>query len=107
MAVLAAAGTVVAFAARGWSWGAGFLLGALISALNYRWLRRLVDALGNVKRPRARGIVIALRYMAVIAGAYAILRYSSINPRAVLAGVFIMTAAVFAEVIFEIVYARK
>ena len=108
MAVIAAAGTVVAFARGGWRWGAGFLLGSLISAVNYRWLRRLVEALGGSRpRRRTRGIVQALRYMALGAGAYAIVRYSSISPQAVIAGVFVLTAAVFVETIFEIVYARK
>ncbi len=107
MAMIAATGTVAALAWRGWNWGAGFLLGSLISWLNYRWLRALVDALGGVKRPQRRGIRIALRYMLLGAGAYAIVRFSSINPPAVIAGVFVLTAAVFVEAIFEIAYARK
>ena len=108
LAVIAAVGTVVAFARGGWRWCAGFLLGSLISAVNYRWLRRLVEALGGSRpRRRTRGIVQALRYMALGAGAYAIVRYSSISPPAVIAGVFVLTAAVFVETIFEIVYARK
>ncbi len=107
MAIIAAAGTVGAFAAAGWRWGAGFLLGSLISAVNYHWLRRLVEALGGTEHPRRRGIVLALRYMLLGAGAYGILRYSSISAAAVLAGLFVLTAAVIAETIFEIVYARK
>ncbi len=107
MAMIAAAGTVIGFALRGWNWAAGFFLGSLISALNYRWLRGLVEALGGAARPRRRGAVIAVRYMLLGAGAYAIVRFSSISPPSVIAGVFVLTAAVFVEAIFEIVYARK
>jgi hypothetical protein len=105
MAVLAALGTLSLWATRGWSWGLGFLLGALFSALNFRWLRRLVEALGG---GRARGgLFLAFRYLILGAAAYAILRFTFINLTAVLAGLFVMTAAVFIEVIVEIVYARK
>jgi hypothetical protein len=107
LAVFAAAGTVAAFAWRGWSWGAGFFLGSLLSWLNYHWLRRLVESLGGEKRPRARGMRIALRYLLLAVAAYGIVRFSRISPVAVIAGVFVLTAAVFAEAIFEIVYARK
>ncbi len=107
MAVISAAGTVAGVAAGGWRWGAGFLLGALISGFNYRWLKRMVDALGGQRPRRQRGYVLALRYLLLAAGAYAILRYSSISTPAVLTGLFVLTAAVIAETIFEIVYARK
>jgi hypothetical protein len=40
-------------------------------------------------------------------GAYVIVKLSSIRVTAVLAGLFVLTAALFVEVIFEIVYARK
>ena len=115
LAVIASVGTLAALAARGWSWGSGFLLGSLISWLNYRWLRRVVESLGELSAPaargtlrsRRRGILLALRYLLLAAVAYGILRYTSISPLAVFAGVFVLTAAVFAEAIFEIVYARK
>ncbi len=107
MAMIAAAGTVAAFAWRGWNWGAGFFLGSLVSWLNYRALRGLVETLGGMKRPRGRAVWIALRYMLLGTAAYAIVRFSSISPAAVIAGVFVLTVAVFAEAVFEIVYARK
>jgi hypothetical protein len=52
-------------------------------------------------------LVLGFRYLILGAGAYVILRLSKISLMAVLAGVFVLTAAVFVEVIFEIVYARK
>jgi hypothetical protein len=50
---------------------------------------------------------IALRYLLLAVAAYGIVRFSRISPVAVIAGVFVLTAAVFVEAIFEIVYARK
>jgi len=106
MAGIAALGTVAAFAAQGWKGGAGFLLGAMISGLNFRWLRKLVERLGGGGRRRG-GVWLAFRYLLLGGGAYVILRHSPISLPAVLAGLFVMTAAVFVEVIVEIVYARK
>jgi hypothetical protein len=107
MMVIGSLGTCVALAARGWQWGAGFLLGAAISGLNFHWLYKLVAGLGTGDPPRHRGVVLGFRYLILGAGAYVILRLSKISLMAVLAGVFVLTAAVFVEVIFEIVYARK
>jgi hypothetical protein len=105
MVVIAGLGTIVALSAGGWQWGGGFLVGSLISGLNFRWLKRLVESLGG---KRARGsVVIAIRYLLLGAGAYVILRYSPISLTAVITGLFVLIAAVFAEVVFEIVYARK
>lgn len=111
MIVIAVLGTGAAFAARGWTWGAGFLMGSLISGLNFRWLRRLVESLGggaDGPRPRThRSLFLALRYLLVAGAAYVILRYSPINLTAVITGLFVLIAAVFVEVIFEIAYAGK
>lgn len=107
VAIIASAGTVGLLAYRGWSWSAGFFIGSLISWLNYRWLRGLVETLGGERRPRQRSVFLAFRYILLGVVAYAIVRFTSISPLAVLAGVFVLTAAVFAETAYEIVYARK
>ncbi len=105
MAALGAVGTVAAWAAWGWRYGAGFLLGALISGLNFLFIRGMVNSLGGA-RPHG-GWRMAVRYPLLAACAYVILRFSPIRVSAVLAGIFVFTAAVFIEVLFEIVYARK
>jgi hypothetical protein len=107
LAVIAAVGTAILLAWRGWKWGAGFFVGSLISWVNYRWLRGVVESLGGKRQARHRTVVLAFRYLILGAAAYVILRFTSISLPAVLAGVFVLTAAVFAEAIFEIVYARK
>jgi hypothetical protein len=105
--VIGGLGTCVALIARGWKWGAGFLLGSAISGLNYHWLCKLVAGLGTGDLPRHRGVVLGFRYLILGISAYVILRLSGISLTAVMAGVFVLTAAVFVEVVFEIVYARK
>ena len=107
MMVIGSLGACVALVARGWRWGAGFLLGAAISGLNYHWLYKLVAGLGTGVQPRHRGVVLGFRYLILGGAAYVILRLSKISLMAVMAGVFVLTAAVFVEVVFEIVYARK
>jgi hypothetical protein len=116
MAALGALGTALALGMRGWPWGAGFFLGALVSILNYRWLRRMVDGLGPERpdglapeRPRRRrgGVFLALRYLLLGAAAYVIVRFTSVSLPAVFAGVFVLTAAIMIEAVIEIVYARK
>jgi hypothetical protein len=107
MAAVAAVGTFGAFVLGGWKVGAGFLLGAAISGLNYRWLHKLVESLGGGATPRNRSVILGFRYLILGGGAYVILRVSPISLTAVLAGLFVLTAAVFIEVIFEFVYARK
>jgi len=120
MVAIAALGTVVVFAVRGWTWAVGFLLGSLISGLNFRWLRRLVESLGTYTAERHaqgapglshrlshRSVFLALRYLLLGGAAYVILRYSPISLTAVIIGLFVLIGAVFVEVAFEIVYARK
>jgi len=102
---IAALGAPAAWAVRGWRWAAGFLLGAAISSVNYRWLKRLVESLGG-KRPPG-GFRFAVRYVLLAGGAYVILRYSPISVLAVFAGLFVLIAAVFVEAAFEIFYAGK
>jgi ATP synthase I chain len=107
LAVVAVLGTCGALVLGGWRTGAGFLLGAAISGLNYHWLHRLVESLGAGGHPRYRSVILGFRYLILGGGAYVIVRLSQIHLTAVLAGLFVLTAAVFVEVIFEVVYARK
>jgi hypothetical protein len=106
MAVIGIGGTAVVLAWRGWEPAAGFALGAVVSFLNFRWLKQIVDALGAV-RPRARlAVWLGARYLLLGAGAYAIVRFSTISLPAALAGLFVSVAAVIVEILFQLVYAR-
>ena len=109
-AALTALGAAIYFAIGGWRGGFGFLLGGLISYLNFHWLKRTVYALGDAasgKPPRARvAVFLGLRYLLLGLGAYAILKFSEISLMAALAGLFAPTAAVILEILIELIYAR-
>ena len=108
MFAIAAAGLVLAWAWRGWRFGAGFALGAGASWLNFRWLKQIVDALGSSRPTRKRVAVLAgLRYALLGGGSYVILRYSPVNLMAAMVGLFVAVAAVIVEICFELVYARN
>jgi ATP synthase I chain len=104
---LAAGGLIAAAGWGGWSWAAGFALGAAVSWLNFRWLKQVVDALGQSRPTRKRVAILAgLRYALLGGGAYVILRFSSVSMTAALVGLFVSVAAVVIEICFELVYAR-
>ncbi len=106
MLYLTAIGVVAGFGIAGWRWAIGFLLGALFSYWNFRWLKQLVDSLGESKRPRRRLLVwLALRYALLGIGSYVILRNYPLSLKAALAGLFIAVAAVIWEILFELIYA--
>ena len=48
-----------------------------------------------------------MRYILLGGGAYVILKYSAISLPAALAGLFVSVAAVIAEILFELAYARN
>jgi ATP synthase I chain. len=112
MVVITAIGIVPVFIFWGWRGVGGFLAGAAISWVNFRWLKRLVDSLGagpgGGMAPSARAaIVMGLRYLFLAFAAYVIVRFSILNLQALLAGIFVAAGAVVFEVIFELVYARN
>jgi hypothetical protein len=108
MFAIGAGGTILAFGWRGWTWGTGFAMGAILSWLSFRALKRMVDALGG-KRPARSGVAVlaGLRYLLLGGGAYAILKYSQISVIAVLVGLFVSAAAVIVEIFIQLVYARN
>lgn len=107
MVGVSAGGSLLFLVVKGWTWGAGFALGAAVSWLNFRWLKKIVEALGGA-RPKARvAVILGLRYLFMGAGAYVIVRYSSISLQAALTGLFVAVAAVIIEIMFQLVYARN
>jgi hypothetical protein len=103
-------GAAVYFVKAGWRGGCGFLLGGLISVLNFHWIKRTVYALGEAaggKPPRARvAVFLGLRYVLLGLGAYVILKFSEISLQAALVGLFVPAAAVILEILIELIYAR-
>ncbi len=85
-----------------------YLLGAGASYLNFRWLKRVVDALGGAlsARPSPKfAVLIGLRYLLLAAGGYVIVNFTTLSLPAALIGLFVPVAAVILEIVFELVYA--
>ncbi len=109
IAVLGAAGSW-------WLAGLGaaavFLAGAAISSLNFLWLKQAVDVLvekatGTEDRLERRKQRLLLwkflgRYALIGAGGYAILKHTTWNIKALLAGLFLFVGAILAEIVYEI-----
>lgn len=106
---LSGAGALVTAIFGGWRWALGFILGAAAGYLNFRWLKKLVDSLGQAARskpPRAHvAVLLGLRYLLLAAGGYVILNFSALSLAAALIGLFVPAAAVILEILFELIYA--
>ena len=104
--VVGAAGSIAAWVIAGWRVGAGFAIGAAISAVNYRLLNRTVDLIGTGERPRKPSVaLLALRYLILGASGYVIVTYLELNAPAVFIGLLVSVAAVILEILYELIYA--
>ena len=108
MLVLAVVGTLVSLAFR-WQAAAGFVIGAVISYVNQRWLERAIEALGdritNQQSSERGGILVVravLRYVLIAAGAYVIFSVSLAGLYGFLGGVCLPIAAIACEVAAEV-----
>ena len=110
---LGMAGAVFAGGRWGWRSGAGVTLGAVLTWLNFKWLKQGVDALVRISTAQAgseRARVPASIYLKFF-GRFAlllvvvcvILSRSLLPMSAVLGGLFAVVAAVMIEVLFELV----
>jgi hypothetical protein len=104
---IGAFGVVVLVAWRGWWWGAGWVIGTAVSALNFRWLKQLVEAIGGEAAKPRKAVFLGMRYVLLGGGAYVILKVSAISLRAALSGLFVSIAAVIVEILLELAYARN
>jgi hypothetical protein len=110
MAVLAVAGGAGFWVWRGGSWAAGFLIGAVVSGLNFLWMKNAVSLLADSVapgRPPARGqsgtvARFVLRYALIAAAGYAIFHSSAISLEAFFAGLFVAVGAILAEAAYQI-----
>ena len=106
MFVLGVAGLIGAWFWKGPQAAAGFAGGTAFSIVNFQFLKRLTDRLGNTSAGKqgASVVFLALRYLILTAAGYAILKYSEIGFKAALVGCFVAVAAVFLELIYELIY---
>jgi ATP synthase I chain len=106
-AYLAACGVVVASVGWGWRTGTGFALGAAASWTLFRWQRHFVDVLSGAPARSSVVALAALRYVLLGTGLYVIFRFSRAGLMGALAGLFVATAAVLAEGIFELLHGKR
>ncbi len=101
---IAAAGALAALIFRDWRWALAFLLGAAASYLNFSWLHRAVDALGQGARPAPKSVfvLLMLRYILLGAVGYVIVKIFGMNALAAISGLFVPIAAIFLEVLYEL-----
>jgi len=107
MLVLALAGTVVALRVGGITAGCSFLLGSTASYFNFRWMVRMVEALGPHGRKPGKLLAVVLggRYLLFGILGYAIVKYFGVSPVAALAGFLVVAGAVMFEILYELIYA--
>jgi hypothetical protein len=92
--------------------GAGVAAGALLSWINYRWLKQGINALARLsteqagaEKPRVPASVYLKflgRYALLIVAAYAILRGFSLPAPSFMAGLFAVVAAVLVEMTVQL-----
>jgi len=87
---------------------AGFLAGATIAILNFRWLRRGVGSIGDTKRPpkMRSAVFLGMRYVLLATALYVMMKFFGISLMAALAGLLIPLAAAVVEILYELIYAR-
>jgi hypothetical protein len=99
------AGALAGFAWKGPRFGAGFLLGAALSLASFwRW-KKVVDAVGSGAKPR-RAWVWLLRFVALAAAAYVIVKYLEVTPLAVFTGLLASAGAAVTAAIYELLYGK-
>jgi len=110
MAVLGLAGAAGFWLWRGGSWAAGFAIGAVLSALNFLWMKNavsmLADAVSSDPQPsKGQSGTVArfvLRYALIGLAGYAIFRSSAISLGAFFAGLFVAVGAILVEAGYQV-----
>jgi glycerol uptake facilitator-like aquaporin len=93
----------------GWRYAVGFLVGAGLAYLNFRWLKKAVAAIAELTvrsgaRPSGRGIVhrFLLRYFLMAVLMFVILTVSRASLYGLFAGLFLPVAAILCEAGYEV-----
>ena len=116
--VLGIVGIVVCGIWGGWRWGAGFTVGAALSALNFHWMKGAVGTLADLassqavqeaageppRQPKTARVVarFVLRFALIGVAAYVIFKSSFLSLGAFFAGLFLFLAAILVEIIYQV-----
>jgi ATP synthase I subunit len=107
------ASLAVAVIARSWIWASGLLIGAVLAWLNFRWLRKGLDALvaasavqAGAEKPRVpigtyfRSL---FRYALIALIVYVIFRFLRVPLASMIIGMLALAAAAIAASVYEMV----
>lgn len=101
---LGLAGAIAAAIWKGLANGFAFLIGAAISYGSFRVWRRVAEAL-TVTTRKPNSALYAVRMIAVVAGAWVIIKVLGLNLAAAAVGLLVSGAAVVLEIVYELIYA--
>jgi ascorbate-specific PTS system EIIC-type component UlaA len=112
--LLGAAGTIWADWRWGWRGALGLALGAILSWINFRWLKGGVRGFGGAAGDQAGSMPANVpwkafakffgRFLLLLGAVYVILTYSSLLVVAVFTGLFASAAGVVLGLIYELVF---
>ena len=89
---------------RGFWSGLAFLIGAAVSCLSFFGWRRLAGALGPGGKTRFAWLFVARNFI-LLAAAWVIIKFLGPNAVAGATGLFVATAAIILEIVYELIYA--
>jgi hypothetical protein len=101
---LGLAGAIAGAVWKGVSSGFAFLIGAAISYASFRVWRRVAEALTTTTKKPSSALY-AVRMIAVVAGAWVIIKVLGLNLPAAALGLLVSGAAVVLELVYELIYA--
>jgi hypothetical protein len=99
--VLAGIAVVGMAALQGWRGALGAAAGAGFSLLSLRRWKQIAGTLGSQSKARLR-IRLLAGYAVIGASLFVIIRYFGVSPASVIAGLFVSTAAVVVEIVYEL-----
>lgn len=97
-------GAIAAVFLRGFWSGLAFLIGAAVSYLSFFGWRRLTGAIGPGGQTRFAWVFV-VRTFILLGAAWAIIKFLGPNAAAGATGLFVATAAIILEIIYELIYA--
>ena len=106
--IIGLVGTAAVFLLRGPRDATGFLAGAAFSLITLRSWVRLAEAAGGapIRSARSHGLFLALRYVLLAIGLYAIVNVLGITPVATIVGLLVSFAAVILGILYESVTSK-
>jgi hypothetical protein len=114
LAALLIAGVVTFLSVRNWAMSLGFLLGGLVSLVNFRILKRTVISVGEViaegkTTPSAKkqALKFVLRYALLAGVLYVIVKSSTISVYGLFMGLFLPVGAILIEAVYELYIALR